>query len=80
MPANRFKAFTDYGIGIGLRIAHYEHISEQKPVVAWFEIISENYMVDGGRPLSTPLSSTHTAHCSMFTLSLREPATTASEI
>ena len=24
---------------------------EQKPVVDWFEIISENFMVDGGRPL-----------------------------
>ena len=53
MPANRFNAFTDYGIGIGLRIPHYEHIFEKKPVVDWFEIISENYMVDGGRPLAT---------------------------
>src|SRR5260370_42391277 len=53
MPANRFNGFKDYGIGIGLRIPHYEHIFEQKPVVDWFEIISENYMVDGGRPLAT---------------------------
>src|SRR5260370_3525909 len=53
MPANRFNAFTDYGIGIGLRIPHYAHIFEKKPVVDWFEIISENYMVDGGRPLAT---------------------------
>src|SRR5260370_18945987 len=53
MPANRFNAFKDYGIGIGLRISHYEHIFEKKPVVDWFEIISENYMVDGGRPLAT---------------------------
>ena len=53
MPANRFNAFTDYGIGIGLRIPHYGHIFEKKPVVDWFEIISENYMVDGGRPLAT---------------------------
>ena len=30
----------------------YQHILEQKPVVDWFEIISENYMVDGGRPLA----------------------------
>ncbi len=27
------------------------HILSKKPVVDWFEIISENYMVDGGRPL-----------------------------
>ncbi len=51
MSANRFNGFTDYGVGIGLRIPHYQHIFEQKPVVDWFEIISENYMVDGGRPL-----------------------------
>ncbi len=51
MPSSRFTNFTDYGIGIGLRIPHYEHILEKKPVVDWFEIISENYMVDGGRPL-----------------------------
>ena len=51
MPANRFNAFTDYGVGIGLRIPHYQHILGKKPVVDWFEIISENFMVDGGRPL-----------------------------
>ncbi|MDR3735828.1 MAG: DUF692 domain-containing protein [Acidobacteriaceae bacterium] len=51
MPANRFNGFTDYGVGIGLRIPHYVHILENKPVCDWFEIISENYMIDGGRPL-----------------------------
>src|SRR6202050_2824968 len=51
MPANRFNGFTDYGVGIGLRIPHYQHILSRKPVVDWFEIISENYMVDAGRPL-----------------------------
>jgi uncharacterized protein (UPF0276 family) len=51
MPANRFNSFTEYGVGIGLRIPHYNHILEKKPVVDWFEIISENFMVDGGRPL-----------------------------
>ena len=42
---------TDYGIGIGLRSPHYHHILTRKPVVDWFEIISENFMIDGGRPL-----------------------------
>lgn len=51
MPANRFNNFTDYGVGIGLRIPHYDHILSRKPTVDWFEIISENFMVDGGRPL-----------------------------
>ena len=52
MPANRFNGFTEYGVGIGLRVPHYRHILENKPVVDWFEIISENYMVNGGRPLA----------------------------
>jgi len=38
-------------IGLGLRVPHYRHILEKKPVCGWFEIISENFMVDGGRPL-----------------------------
>ena len=51
MPSNPFNGFTDYGIGIGLRVPHYNHILSEKPTVDWFEIISENFMVDGGRPL-----------------------------
>ena len=51
MPPNAFNNFTDYGIGIGLRSPHYNHILTRKPVVDWFEIISENFMIDGGRPL-----------------------------
>lgn len=39
------------GIGIGLRIPHYEDIFKSKPDIDWFEIISENYMVDGGKPI-----------------------------
>jgi uncharacterized protein len=52
MPRNRFNGFTDYGVGIGLRIPHYQHIFAHKPAVDWFEIISENFMVDGGKPLA----------------------------
>jgi uncharacterized protein len=52
MPANRFNGQSDLGIGIGLRVPHYQHILERKPAVDWFEIISENYMLDGGRPLA----------------------------
>lgn len=39
------------GIGIGLRPVHYEEIFRDKPAIDWFEIISENFMVDGGLPL-----------------------------
>jgi uncharacterized protein (UPF0276 family) len=49
---NRFNGFTDYGVGLGLRIPHYSHILERRPTVDWFEIISENFMCDGGRPLA----------------------------
>ncbi len=39
------------GFGLGLRTEHYRHVLENKPSVDWFEIISENYMVPGGKPL-----------------------------
>jgi len=40
------------GFGIGLRPACYPEIFEEKPNVDWFEIISENYMIPGRRPLA----------------------------
>jgi uncharacterized protein len=39
------------GIGIGLRPEHYEDIFRTQPSIDWFEIISENFMVNGGKPL-----------------------------
>ncbi len=51
MSKNRFNAYSDLGIGIGLRAPHLDHILSHEPDVSWFEIISENYMVDGGMPL-----------------------------
>lgn len=44
-------AFRDLGCGVGLRTKHYPFLLEHWPECDWFEIISENYMVDGGRPL-----------------------------
>jgi uncharacterized protein (UPF0276 family) len=41
----------DLGVGIGLRVPHYRAIFEQRPAVDFFEIISENFMVPGGKPL-----------------------------
>jgi len=41
----------DLGIGLGLRTAHYGEILDRWPAVDWFEIVSENYMHTGGRPL-----------------------------
>lgn len=46
-------AIPDLGIGVGFRIPHYAQVLESaEPVtVDWFEVISENFLVDGGRPL-----------------------------
>jgi uncharacterized protein (UPF0276 family) len=38
------------GFGLGLRPQHYEEILEGNPAIDWFEIISENYMIEGGQP------------------------------
>lgn len=39
------------GFGLGLRTQHYEAILAERPAIDWLEIISENYLVPGGRPL-----------------------------
>lgn len=43
--------FPFLGFGVGLRRDHYAHILDSRPRVDWFEIISENFMTGGGRPL-----------------------------
>ncbi len=40
----------DFGVGVGFRIPHYNHVLESQPAMDWFEIISENHMVEGGAP------------------------------
>jgi len=40
------------GCGIGLRKEHFDAILEERPDVDFFEAISENFMIDGGRPLA----------------------------
>ena len=51
MPAAREMQRPFLGYGLGLRKEHYETVLNDHPPVDWFEIISENYMVDGGKPL-----------------------------
>jgi uncharacterized protein (UPF0276 family) len=38
------------GFGLGLRVPHFEHVLQHKPAVDWFEVLSENFMVAGGKP------------------------------
>ena len=47
---NRF-GLPDLGIGIGLRTTHFGEILAGAPAVDWFEVLSENFMDTGGRPL-----------------------------
>ncbi|MBV9834979.1 MAG: DUF692 domain-containing protein [Alphaproteobacteria bacterium] len=42
---------TDMQFGLGLRHQHYQEIADAPGRVDWFEALSENYMVAGGRPL-----------------------------
>ena len=42
----------DLGVGVGLRVSHYADVFAEGggQGVDWFEIISENFMVEGGMP------------------------------
>ena len=40
------------GFGLGLRVDHYEAILADRPHVDWFEVLTENYLVPGGKPLN----------------------------
>ncbi len=39
------------GFGLGLRTDHYQDVLDTRPGVDWFEVITENYLVAGGKPL-----------------------------
>ena len=39
------------GFGLGLRTDHYEEVLAGQTGVDWFELLSENYLVPGGKPL-----------------------------
>ena len=47
-PAN--MQLQNPGFGLGLRTTHYDEILASQPKVDWFEALSENYMVPGGKP------------------------------
>ena len=54
--AGRADAKPYLGFGLGLRPRHYLEILEPAdgiaPAIDWFEIISENYLIPGGKPLA----------------------------
>ncbi|BCQ72273.1 UPF0276 protein [Pseudomonas sp. Eqa60] len=42
---------SSLGYGLGLRSAYYQQILDEAPDVDWFEVVSENFMVQGGMAL-----------------------------
>lgn len=41
----------DLGAGAGLRVPHYRHVLTENPAMGFFEVISENFFGEGGKPL-----------------------------
>jgi hypothetical protein len=52
----QFKEGMVAGVGLGLRSSHYQEILESKPEVPWFELLSDNYMAEGGLPIQRALA------------------------
>lgn len=51
-PASSFTRKISPGFGLGLRPVHYPDFLSEPQAVDWLEIISENYMIPGGKPLA----------------------------
>ena len=49
-PKQRFD-LPALGVGIGLRTQHYGRVLSEKPAIDWFEVITENFLATGGRPV-----------------------------
>jgi uncharacterized protein (UPF0276 family) len=48
----KLNAGMGMAIGVGLRSTHYDEILAERPEVAWFEVLSDNYLNTRGRPLA----------------------------
>ncbi len=40
------------GFGLGLRTPHYEAVLNEPHAIDWLEVVTENYLVPGGKPLA----------------------------
>ena len=50
MARNRWN-YPDLGLGVGLRTAHFAHILAERPEIGFFEVLTENFLDTGGRPI-----------------------------
>jgi uncharacterized protein (UPF0276 family) len=50
-PCQTPIASTGHGFGLGLRTAHYADFLSAKQAVDWLEIVTDNFLVEGGKPL-----------------------------
>ncbi|WP_422295021.1 DUF692 family multinuclear iron-containing protein, partial [Candidatus Binatus sp.] len=50
-PVKSMSLLPHLGHGVGLRTIHYPHVLDRTARADWFEVISENFMIAGGRPL-----------------------------
>ncbi|MBT9513846.1 MAG: DUF692 family protein [Acidovorax sp.] len=50
--ANEPIATRGTGFGLGLRTQHYPDFLARKQPLDWLEIITDNYLIDGGKPLA----------------------------
>ena len=41
-------AIADLGVGVGFRKPHVVQVLRERPAMDWFEVISENYLAEGG--------------------------------
>ena len=51
MPLSKRFNVPYLGFGIGLRAPHYDALLRESPPIDWLELISENFMLAGGRSL-----------------------------
>ncbi len=62
--------FPAIGFGLGLRVPHYEAILATHPAIDWLEVLTENYLVPGGRPLHYLMRMRETYPLAMHGVSL----------
>jgi uncharacterized protein len=51
LASSRPRFMTLCGFGLGLRTSHYEAILNEPHAIDWLEVITDNYLVPGGKPL-----------------------------